>query len=401
MSNAYIYEALRTPRGKGKKSGALYEVKPIKLLATVLNALRDRLDLDCSAIDDVLIGCVTPIEGQGANIAKAALLYAGWPDTVPGLQLNRFGASGLEVVNLAAMKAQSTWEELIVAGGVESMSRINMNTDGGPLRQDPEVVNLIQYIPQGIAADLIATRESYTREMLDNYALLSHERALFASRQGYFDRSLIPVFDNSGLPILTQDECIRPESSLEKLAGLPASFENLGALGFEAIALRRYPEIEYLRYMHTAGNSSDKADGAAVVLVGTKRRGEELGLTPRAKIRAVATASTEPTIMFKGAVPAARKALDKAGMAIKDIELWEVNEAFAAPVLQFQRELDLPIDILNVNGGAIALGHPLGATGAMLIGTLLDELERRQLDTGLVSFATAGGMGVATIIERI
>ena len=400
MPDAFIYDALRTPRGRGKAGGALYSVKPIDLLATLLNALRDRHALDTAQVDDAVIGCVTPTGDQGYNIGKAALLYAGWSERVPGFQLNRFCASGLEAVNLAAMKVSSGWEDLVVAGGVESMSRVPMGRDGGALLFDPEVISRVNHIPQGISADLIASRAGFDREAVDRYALRSQQRAKAALDAGYFDRAIVPIHDRNGLPLLEQDEYLRPDTTLERLAKLPPAFKGLGAHGFNSMAIQRYPEVEFIDHVHTAGNSSGIVDGAAVVLVGSKAKGKELGLTPRARIVATANSSTEPTIMLTGPTPATKKALDKAGLTPADIDLWEMNEAFAAPVLKYQRDFDIPDERLNVNGGAIAMGHPLGATGAMLVGTLLDELERRDLRRGLVTLCAGGGLGTATIIER-
>ncbi len=399
--DAYIFDALRTPRGKGRSTGSLYEVKPVDLLATIMNGLRDKYNLDTSEVDDAIIGCVTPIQDQGSNIAKAALLYAGWHESVGGVQINRYCASGLEAVNLAAMKIRSGWEDLVLAGGVESMSRVPMWSDGGALIYDPEVINRVGYIPQGVSADLIATIDNFTREEVDAYALQSQQRALHAQSNGYFDNSIIPIYDRNGLLILNNDECIRPNTDLDKLGNLPPAFSSIGAQGFANMAIMRYPEVEELNYVHTAGNSSGIVDGASVVLVGSKEKGESLGLKPRARIVSIGNVSTEPTIMLTGTIPATKKALKRAGMTAKDIDLWEMNEAFAAPVLKYQQEMGIDPDKLNVNGGAIAMGHPLGATGAMLLGTLLDELERRDLKTGLVTLCVGGGMGVATIIERM
>lgn len=401
MSEAYIYDTLRTPRGKGKTSGSLYEIKPINLLAALLNHFRAGHELDTSQVDDVLIGCVTPVDDQGSNLAKAALLYAGWSNRVGGLQLNRYCASGLEAVNLAAMKVRSGWEGLVVAGGVESMSRVPMGSDGGPLIYDPEVINRVHYVPQGIAADLIATLEGFTREMVDEYALQSQQRAAQAQRKGYFDAALVPIRDRNGLALLDRDEHPRPDTTLEVLSELPAVFAETGRAGFDALALQKFPHLETIRHVHTAGNSSGIVDGAALVVVGNREKGEALGLEPRARVVAAANVSVDPTLMLTGPAPAARKALRQAGMSARNIDLWECNEAFASVVLKFQKELDIDPDRLNVNGGAIALGHPLGATGAMLLGTLLDEMERRDLATGLVTMCVGGGMGVATIIERL
>lgn len=401
MTDAYIYDTLRTPRGKGKPGGALYEVKPIELLANLFQALQQRNQLDTSKVDDVLIGCVTPIGDQGADIAKAAVLFADWSESVPGLQLNRFCASGLETVNLAAQKIRSGWEELIVAGGVESMSRVPMGSDGGALIYDPEVSSKLAYVPQGISADLIATIEGFSREDLDIFALRSQQLAHNAWTQEYFKQSIVPIYDKNGLLVLDRDEHMRPETDLDTLASLRAVFEKIGHLGFDATALKKYPEVEKVHHTHTAGNSSGIVDGAALALIGSEAIGKAMNLTARAKIKAAAIVGTEPTIMLTGPTPASEKALRQAGMEVGDIDLWEINEAFAAVVLQTQRNLKIDEDKVNVNGGAIAMGHPLGATGTMLLGTLLDELERRDLSTGAVTMCIGGGMGIATIIERV
>lgn len=401
MNDAYIFDAVRTPRGRGKTSGSFYEVKPVGLLGTTLASLTERSDLDAEAVDDVLIGCVTPIDDQGYNIAKAALLYAGWPYRVGGMQINRYCASGLEAINLAAMKIRSGWEDLVVAGGVESMSRVPIGADGGALLYDPELISLTDFIPQGISADLIATIAGFEREQLDRYALRSQELAREATAKGYFKGALIPILDRNGLCILAEDEHPRPDTTLEALQSLPPAFARMGQIGFDDMAMHKYPEVEKIHHIHTAGNSSGIVDGAALVVVGNEAIGKSMGLKPRAKILSVANVGVEPTIMLTGPAPAAKKALQTAGMQTKDIDLWECNEAFAAVALKFQQDLDIDLDRLNVNGGAIAFGHPLGATGAMLLGTLLDELERRDLQTGLVTLCVGGGMGVATIIERV
>ncbi len=401
MTEAYIYSALRTVRGKGKATGALYEVRPLNLLSTCLSTLQQKHDLDTSQVEDCVIGCVTPIGDQGAVIARTALLHAGWDEGVAGMQINRFCGSGLEAVNLAAMKVRSGWESMIVAGGVESMSRTKMGSDGGALGFDPDVINQVGYVPQGVSADLIATIEGFSRETLDAYAVRSQTRAAHAWEQGYFTNSVLSIADVNGLAILEKDELIRPTTTLEGLAGLSPAFAKAGLMGFDAIALKKYPFIEKIDHVHTAGNSSGIVDGAAVVLIGNEAKGKDLGLKPRAKIRSIATVGDEPTIMLQGPTPAVKKALKMAGMKAKDIDLWEMNEAFASPVLKLQRDMEIDDEILNVNGGAIAMGHPLGATGAMLIGTLLDELERRDLNVGIVTLCVGGGMGVATIIERV
>jgi acetyl-CoA C-acetyltransferase len=352
-------------------------------------------------VDDVVFGIVTPVGEQGADLARTAVLMAGWDLTVPGTQLNRFCASGLEAVNLAAQKVRSGFDDLVVAGGVESMSRVPMGSDGGAWFIDPETNLATGFVPQGVSADLLATLEGLTREDVDTYAAESQHRATVARDKGYFDRSLVPVVDRNAMLLLDHDEAIRPETTVETLGGLKASFADLGALGFDAVAIDRYPIVERINHVHTAGNSSQIVDGAAAVLIGSERVGADLGLAPRARIVSAAAVGTDPTIMLVGPAPAARKALDKAGLTVGDIDLFEVNEAFAGVVLRFMRELDVSPEIVNVNGGAIALGHPLGATGAMLLGTLLDELERRDLRRGLVTLCVGGGMGVATIIERL
>ncbi len=401
MKNAYIYESVRTPRGRGNARGSLYEVKPIDLLSYLLEYLRKRLDLPTQKVDDALIGCVSPVDEQGYNIAKSALLHAGWADTVSGLQLNRFCTSGLEAINLAAMKVRSGWEELVIAGGVESMSRVPIGSDGGSLLYDPSVISKIKYLPQGVAADVIATMEGFDRTVVDEYAFRSHMLALQAQQGKYFDRSIVPIHDKNGLPVLWQDECIRPNTSMEALSKLPSAFDGIGQLGFDDMAIQKFPHLEQVNHVHTAGNSSGIVDGAALMLIGTEEAAAITGCSARARILSAATISVDPTLMLTGPAPAARKALERAGMKADDIDLWECNEAFAAVVLKFQQEMDLPLDRININGGAIALGHPLGATGTMLLGTLLDELERRDLNTGLVTLCAGGGMGVATIIERV
>jgi acetyl-CoA C-acetyltransferase len=401
MSEAYIYDALRTPRGKGKSSGALYEVKPVDLLSATLKALQDRHPVEPEQLDDTIIGCVTPIDDQGYNIAQAALLHNGWEGSGGSMQINRYCASGLEAVNLAAMKIRSGWGHLVLAGGIESMSRTPMGSDGGALLFDPEVMSRAHYLPQGIAADLIATLEGFSRAILDEYAYQSQQRARHAIEEGYFSKSLIPIYDKNGLLILDHDEAVRPDVNLEKLGQLLPAFETLGQMGFDAMALERFPVLDAVRHCHTAGNSSGIVDGAALVLVGSEEAGKAAGLKPRARIKAAATVSVDPTLMLTGPAPAARKALKLAGKSVKDIDLWECNEAFAAVVLKFQQELKIPDSKLNVNGGAIAMGHPLGATGAMLLGTLLDELERQDKQTGCVTLCAGGGIGIATIIERL
>lgn len=401
MKEAYIFDAVRTPRGKGKIEGALHEVKPIDLLTTLFDALKERLNLDTTQIEDVILGCVTPIDEQGGNIAKTAAYYAGWGEDIAGMQINRFCASGLEAVNLAAMKVRSGWEDMIVAGGIESMSRIPIGADGGAMMYDPIVTTKIGYVPQGVAADLLATKEGFSRTELDTFALQSQQKASEAIQNGHFKNSLIPVTDKTGLMVLDYDEFARPNTTLEVLGTLKPSFAKMGEMGFDEMALQRYPTIETITHHHTAGNSSGIVDGAALVLIGSKEKGEAMGLKPRARIVSAAISGTEPTVMLDGATTAALKALKKANMTKADIELWEMNEAFAAPALKFQRDFEIPNEIFNVNGGAISLGHPLGATGAILLGTMLDELERRDLTTGLVALCVGGGMGITTIIERV
>lgn len=401
MSEAYIFDAIRTPRGKGKKDGSLYEVKPITLVTTLLKALEQRNHLDTSKVEDVILGCVTPIADQGGDIAKTAVIAAGWSDNVSGVQINRFCASGLEAVNLAAQKVRSGWEDLIVAGGVESMSRTPMGSDGGPWALDPETNLKSGFVPQGVGADLIATLDGYSRADVDAFAVHSQQKAAAAQANGYFDQSIIPVKDGAGVTILDKDEFIRANTTVEGLAKLNPSFEMMGSMGFDAVALQKYPQAEKINHVHHAGNSSGIVDGAALVLIGSEKIGKALSLKPRAKIIATALVGTDPTIMLTGPAPAARKALDKAGLTIDDIDLFEVNEAFAAVVMRFMTELNVPSEKVNVNGGAIAMGHPLGATGAMIIGTLLDELERRNLKRGLATLCVGGGMGIATIIERV
>lgn len=400
-NQAYIYDAIRTPRGKGKKDGALYEVKPITLLSGLLNDLKSRNNLDTAQVDDVVMGCVTPVGEQGSNITMAAVIAAGWDESVAGFQLNRYCASGLEAVNLAAMKIRSGWEDLVVAGGVESMSRVQMGADGGPMTIDPETNIKCCYVPQGIGADLLATIEGFSREQVDQFALNSHKKAAVAANNGYFSKSMVPVKDRNGIVILDRDELIRYDATIEVLANLKASFESLGSLGFDQLALSKYTEVETIHHIHTAGNSCGVVDGAAALLIGSEAKGKELGLTPRGRIVATAVTSTDPVIMLIGPGPAARKVLAKAGLTADDIDLYEVNEAFASVVMRFQKEMNIPFEKINVNGGSIAMGHPLGATGAIIVGTVLDELERRNLRYGLCTLCVGGGMGVATIIERV
>ena len=401
MSEAYIIDAIRTPRGKGKKDGSLYEVKPITLLTTLLNELKDRHQLDTSKVDDIVLGCVTPIGDQGADIAKTAAIAAGWDNDVAGVQINRFCASGLEAVNMAAQKVRSGWEDLVVAGGVESMSRVPMGSDGGPWALDPETNMAANFVPQGIGADLIATIDGYTRSDVDTFAENSQKKAAAAQAKGYFNQSIVAVKDKAGVTILAEDEFIKPHTTAAGLAKLNPSFAMMGQMGFDAIALQKYPEVGQINHVHHAGNSSGIVDGAALVLLASEKAVQEQGLKPRAKVLATALVGSDPTIMLTGPAPAARKALAKAGLTIDDIDLFEVNEAFAAVVMRFITELKVDPAKVNVNGGAIAMGHPLGATGAMILGTLLDELERQGKKRGLATLCVGGGMGIATIIELV
>ena len=403
MSEALIYEAIRTPRGRGKTNGSLHEIKPVKLVTGLIDELRRRMpDLDVNVIDDLILGVVSPIGDQGADIAKTAALKAGLPYTTAGFQLNRFCASGLEAVNIAAEKIRSGWYDMVWAGGVESMSRVPMGSDGGAWAQDPETALATGFVPQGIGADLIATIEGFSRTDVDTYAVESQERAGKAIANGLFDRSVVPVRDNAGLVVLEKDEFPRPGTTVESLAGLKPSFAQLGSqAGFDDVALTKYHWVPQIDHVHHAGNSSGIVDGASLVAIGTQEVGARFGLTPRARVVATAVSGADPTIMLTGPAPAARKALARTGMTAADIDLYEINEAFAAVPLRFMRDLDIPHDKVNVNGGAIALGHPLGATGAMILGTLLDELERRDLRTGLATLCVGGGMGIATIIERV
>jgi acetyl-CoA C-acetyltransferase len=401
MSDAYIYDHVRTPRGKGKKDGSLHQASPVWLLRTVLQALQQRVRLDTALVDDVVLGCVTPVGEQGADIARTAVLDAEWAQTVAGVTQSRFCASGLESVNLAAAKVKSGWEDLVVAGGVESMSRWAMGSDGGAWVMDPRINQKMGFVPQGIGADLIGTMEGWGRADVDGYALRSHQKAAAARAEGRFAKSVVPVRDIAGLLMLDRDETIRDNASMEAMAKLDPSFAMIGQMGFDSTALRRYTTVERIEHMHHAGNSSGIVDGAAVMLVGSKEGGTKAGLKPRARIKAAAVIGSEPTIMLTGPTAACRKALAKAGMSAKDIDLWEVNEAFAVVPMKTARDLGVDLDRVNVNGGSIAMGHPLGATGCIILGTLLDELERRNLSTGLATLCVGGGMGIATIIERV
>jgi acetyl-CoA C-acetyltransferase len=402
-SEAFVYDAIRTPRGKGKADGSLHSVKPVDLVIGLIDELRTRHEsLDPERIDDVVLGVVSPVGDQGGDIAKTAAIAAGLPETTAGVQLNRFCASGLEAVNQAAGRIRGGWEDLILAGGVESMSRVAMGSDGGPWAMDPATAFATDFVPQGIGADLIATLEGWSREDVDAFAAESQARAAKAQANGYFDQSVVPVKDLNGLTVLDKDEFIRPGTTVESLAGLKPSFAAMGEQGgFDFVALEKYHWIEKIDHVHHAGNSSGIVDGAALVAIGNEQVGSDLGLTPRARIVSAAVSGADPTIMLTGPAPAARKALAKAGLTPEDIDLYEINEAFAAVAMRFTKDLDLDPEIVNVNGGAIAMGHPLGATGAMILGTLLDELERRDLRRGLATLCVGGGMGIATIIERV
>ena len=403
MAEAFVYDHIRTPRGKGKKVGSLHEVKPVDLVVGLLDEIQTRNpSLDPHRIDDVVLGVVSPIGDQGGDIAKTAALKAGLPDTVAGVQLNRFCASGLEAVNQAAGRVASGFEDLILAGGVESMSRVAMGSDGGAWAMDPATALDTSFVPQGIGADLIATLGGWSRHDVDTYAAESTARAAKAWANGYFANSVIPVKDLNGLTVLDHDELIRPGTTAESLAGLKPSFASIGRdAGFDDVALEKYHWVAEIDHVHHAGNSSGIVDGAALMAIGTAEVGAELGLTPRARIIATAVSGADPTIMLTGPAPAARKALSRAGLEVDDIDLFEINEAFAAVAMRFMQDMGISHDITNVNGGAIAMGHPLGATGAMILGTLIDELERRDLRYGLATLCVGGGMGIATVVERI
>lgn len=400
-THAYIYDAVRTPRSKGKPEGTLHEVKPIELGAGLFRELQKRHDLDTSYVDDVMLGCTGPVAEQGGDIAKAIVQFAGWDESVAGVQMDRFCASGLEAVNSAAQNVMSGWNQLMVAGGVESMSRVPMGTGGAAMMFDPEFVMSQKTPPQGIGADLIATLGRWDREDVDNFAVLSQKRAAHARDKGYFDRSVIPVRDANGLMILAKDDFIRGATTLEALGALKPSFQKMGEMGMDATLLTKYPEISHINHVHTPGNSSGIVDGASAVLIGSEQAGKDLGLFPRARIVAGAVTSTEPSIMLIGPAPAAEKCLKIAGLRKEDIDLWEINEAFASVALRYMDELGIDEEITNVNGGAIAMGHPLGATGGMLVSTVLDELERRSVKRAMISLCVGGGMGISTIIERL
>ena len=398
---AYIYDAIRTPRGKGKKDGSLYQATPIWLVRTLLKEMQQRYDLDTSLVDDIVLGCVTPVGEQGSDIARIAAIDAGWDQRVAGVTLSRFCASGLESINLAAAKVMSGMEDMVVAGGVESMSRVPMGSDGGAWYMDPRVNEATSFVPQGVGADTIATLKGFSRKDVDEFASESHRRAANAWEQGYYDHSVVPVKDLNGLLLLDKDETIRPNTTVETLAGLNPSFIMPGKMGFDSVILDKYTTIENVNHVHHAGNSSGIVDGAAIALIGSAAAGQKAGLKPRAKVTMAAVIGSEPAIMLTGPTPACKKALAKAGMTADDIDLWEINEAFAAVPLNTAHDFGLSLDIVNVNGGAIAMGHPLGATGAMLMTTVLDELERRDLTTAMITLCVGGGMGIATIIERV
>jgi acetyl-CoA C-acetyltransferase len=402
MTKAFIYDHVRSPRGRGKANGSLHGITPTDLTSQVLSSLRDRNDLDTSLLDDVVLGCVTPIGEQGANIARTAVLNADYAQTVPGKQLNRFCSSGLEAVNSAAAQVMAGQSDVVIGGGVECMSRMPMGSDGGAWPTDPQVASKLHFTPQGIGADLIATLNGFSREDIDSYALESQKRAAHAWNNGYFSNSIQPIKNHIGEIVLDHDEHMRPDSTMESLASLKPAFVIPGQQGgFDAVALLRYPEVESIDHVHTAANSSGIVDGAAVVLLGNTEAGEQMSLKPRAKIRAFSSIGSEPTIMLTGPMPATQKVLKRAGMSIADIDLFELNEAFTSVVMLYMKQLNIPHDRINVNGGAIAMGHPLGATGAMILGTVLDELERRDLSTALITLCIGAGMGTATIIERV
>lgn len=402
MAEAYVYDAVRTPRGKGKKDGSLHEVPTPRLGATVLSAIRDRNGLDTSQVDDIIFGCVDPVGEAGSVIPRSSAFEAGYDMKAPGLQISRFCASGLDAINLAAGKIAAGSEDIVIAGGVESMSRVGMGMAGGSWYMDPSVGFPGWFMPQGVSADLIATKHGFSRDDVDAYAVESHKRAANSWEKGYFKKSVVPVKDINGLTILNHDETIRPDTNMQALASLNPSFVIPGEMGgFDAVAVQRYPELEEINHVHHAGNSSGIVDGSAAVLLGSKKGGKSMGLTPRARIRAFSSIGSEPAIMLTGPVDVTEKLLKKAKMTINDIDLFELNEAFASVVLRYMQAFDIPHDKINVNGGAIAMGHPLGATGAIVFGTVLDELERRNLNTALVTLCIGAGMGTATIIERV
>jgi len=401
MADCFIFDAVRSPRGRGKKDGSLHEVTALELAAQSLQAIRDRNALDTAELDDVIMGCVDPVGEQGADIARAAVLKAGYAESVPGVQINRFCASGLEACNMAAGQIMAGQSELAIGGGVEAMSRVTIGSSGGAWPEDPSIAIPAYFVPQGISADLIATLDGFSRDDVDAFAVESQKRAAKAWASGYFKNSVVPVKDSQGLTILDRDEHMRPDTTMQSLGALKPAFAEFGAMGFDSVAIQRYPQVEAMNHVHHAGNSSGIVDGAAAVLMGTKKKGKALGLTPRAKIKAFASIGSEPCIMLTAPAEVTKKVLGRAGMTAKDIDLFEINEAFAAVVLRYIREMKLSPAKVNVNGGAIAMGHPLGATGAMLLGSVLDELERRDLKTALITLCIGAGMGTATIIERV
>ncbi|MFZ8978086.1 MAG: acetyl-CoA C-acetyltransferase [Candidatus Nanopelagicales bacterium] len=403
MTEAFIYEAIRTPRGRGKANGSLHGVKPVSLVTGLIDEMRTRHpDLDTNQVDDLILGCLTPLGDQGANIAKTAAIAAGLPDTVAGMQINRYCSSGLEAINIAAAKVRSGWDQMLFAGGVESMSRVPMGSDGGPWAMDPETAYTTYFVPQGISADLIATTEGFSRDDVDAYAARSQEKAAAAWSSGRFTKSIVPVKDINGVTILDHDEFMRPETTVESLSKLNPSFAAMGDMGgFDAVALQKFHWVERINHVHTPGNSSGIVDGAALTLVGSEAAGKAAGLTPRARVVATAVTGADPTIMLTGPTPATLKVLAAAGLKPEDIDVWELNEAFASVVLKWMKDFNLDIEQVNVNGGAIAMGHPIGATGAMITGTVMDELERTGGRYGLITLCIGGGMGIATIIERV
>jgi acetyl-CoA C-acetyltransferase len=402
MTDAYIYDHVRSPRGRGRSNGALHQVTPIDLATQVLRSLRDRNELDTSRIDDVVFGCVSPVGEQGSNIARLAVLSADYDEGVPGKQLNRFCASGLEAVNTAAAQVMAGQSDLTIGGGIECMSRVPMGSDSGAMHADPALAYKTYFAPQGIGADLIASKWGFSREEADAYAVESQRRAANAWDSGYFDESVVPITDLLGMPVLEKDEHMRPGTTMQDLAGLKAAFEIPGQqAGFDDVVLQKYPEVEFVNHVHTGGNSSGIVDGSAAMLLGSREAGQALGLEPRARIRGFASIGSDPTIMLTGPAPSAEKVLKRCGMQTDDIDLFELNEAFASVVLLYMQRLGIEHDKINVNGGAIAMGHPLGATGTMILGTVLDELERRDLSTALINLCVGGGMGTATIIERV
>ena len=401
MPEAYIYDAVRTPRGKGKKDGSLHEMTALSLASQVLAAIRDRNDLDTSRVDDVVLGCVAPVGEQGADIARTAVLAAGYSQTTAGVQINRFCASGLEAVNMAAAKVIAGEADFAIGGGVESMSRVPMGSDGGAWPVDPSSAIPTYFVPQGVSADMIASLYGFSRDDVDAYAVESQKRSARSWAEGRFKTTVVPVKDQLGTTLLSHDETVRGDATMQTLGALNPSFQMMGEMAFDAVIQQRYPEVERVNHVHTPGNSSGIVDGAAGVLIGSREAGEALGLKPRARIKGAASIGSEPSIMLTGPEPVTRKLLGRLGMEVGDIDLYELNEAFAAVVLRYMQALDIEHDRINVCGGAIAMGHPLGATGAMILGTVLDELERTDKQTALATLCIGGGMGTATVIERV